>query len=119
MSENNYYDSEEEEIKRKKLEEYKKLLEEARRREEERRKFEIEKQQILMTILTPKARERLNNIRLVKPELAENIELQLIQLVQMKRLQPPITENIIKRILLEIDKRSRREIKIKFLRREI
>ncbi|HDH06812.1 MAG TPA: DNA-binding protein [Thermoproteales archaeon] len=104
---------EDEEIKRRKLLELQKKLAE----EEERRKRELEKEALLRSILTPKARQRLANIKLVKPELANILESQIIQLVQLGRIKPPVTDDIVKAILIELDRRSRREIRFKIYRR--
>jgi len=43
---------------------------------------EIIKQKILDLILSPKAKERLSNIKLVKPNLAKQIEDYLVYLYQ-------------------------------------
>ena len=44
--------------------------------------MEKEKKQILMQILTPEARSRLTNLKLAKPDLVNQIEIQLIQSAQ-------------------------------------
>ncbi|RLE62288.1 MAG: DNA-binding protein, partial [Thermoprotei archaeon] len=106
-------DEELEEIKRRKMLEYQRLLE-AKRLEEERRRAELERERMLRALLTPEARRRLSNLKLVRPELVETIEVQLIQLVQAGRLKPPITDRTLKIILAEIARRSRRNIRIKF-----
>jgi len=108
------YDEELEEVKRRKLLEYRRMIEEAKAREEERRRIELERQAVLLKILTPEARQRLANLRLIKPELVEMVEIQLIQLAQSGRIPLPITDNMLKRFLTEIDRRSRKEIKIRF-----
>ncbi len=108
------YDEELEQIKMRKLEEYKKRLEALAREEEARRAEEAKKQEILRHILTPEARQRLTNLKMVKPELAENIENQLIQLANMGRLNIPITDEQLKRMLESIVRHSRREIKIRY-----
>jgi programmed cell death protein 5 len=97
--------------KRKMLELRKKILED--QQEEERRKeIEARKQAMLRVILTSEARARLNNLRLIKPELTEQIETQLIQLVQSGKLRPPITDDLLKQMLIRLDG-WRREIRIK------
>ncbi|MCD6369541.1 MAG: DNA-binding protein [Thermoproteales archaeon] len=111
-----YEYDEEEMIKRKKLLEYQRKLQEKMREEEERRRRELEREALLRSILTNEARQRLANLKIIKPELAEALAVQLIQLVQTGRLRPPISDEVLKKILIELDRRSRREIKFKFLR---
>ena len=113
MSEYEYTDEELEAIKARKAEELKKKLEEERRRKE----LESQREALLRSILTSEARARLANIKLVKPEIARAVEDYLIQLVNSGRLTPPIGEDIVKRLLIEIDERTRKEYKITFKRK--
>ncbi len=117
-SEFSEYDRELEEIKRRKLLEYQRLLEleRLRRAEEERRLFEARKEAYLRTILTPEARQRLNNLKLVRPELVEKLEIQLIQLAQSGQIKTPIDDETLKEILRNIDNQLRKEIKLRVLR---
>ncbi|MEM4475512.1 MAG: DNA-binding protein, partial [Fervidicoccaceae archaeon] len=107
-------DLELEEVKRRKLAE----LQQRMIAEEERRKREAElearRQAILRAALTPEARERLNNVKLVRPEIARLIEDQIIAMAQMGRLRAPVTDEELKRILMEVSSRSSRDIKITF-----
>jgi programmed cell death protein 5 len=109
-----YYDDEElEEIKRRKLLEYQRQLEAAQAEEEKLEEIRRQKQEILRKILTPEARARLANLRMVRPELVEYLENQLIQLVYSGRLQAPITDEVLKEILMQLLDRQR-EIKLRF-----
>jgi len=54
---------------------------------------------IISKILTPEARERLANIRVVKPAFARQIEMFLIQLYQSGRLGKQVTDEQLKKIL--------------------
>lgn len=106
------YDAELEELKRRKLLELQRKALEARKREEE----EAQRQAILRRILTPEARSRLMNLKIVRPQFAEQLELQLIQLVQAGRLPIPLTDNQLKAILLKLESR-RRSTRIIFKRK--
>ncbi len=106
-----YSDEELEAIKRRRLAEIMRRSEEAREREEELAK-ELQKQEILRRVLTPEARERLSNIKLVKPELAKSLEDYLVGLSLSGRLNKVIGDEELKEILRQIDERSRRDIRI-------
>jgi programmed cell death protein 5 len=82
------------------------------RQTESRRQLEAQKQAALKQILTPEARQRLTNIRMVKPEFAEQIELQLIQLAQAGRIKVPITDDQLKEALARLQS-QRKEIRIR------
>jgi programmed cell death protein 5 len=59
-------------------------------------------QMILMQILEPDARERLNTIKLTKPEFAAAIEQQLVMLAQSGRLRQKITDVQFKELLRQL-----------------
>ncbi|MEM2908025.1 MAG: DNA-binding protein [Candidatus Hadarchaeales archaeon] len=96
-----------EEIRRRRLLELQAKLEEQRRQEELRRQYEIQKRLALQQILTPEARSRLANIRAARPEFAEQIELQLIQLAQAGRITSQITDAQLREILRRLQERKR------------
>ncbi|RLI07613.1 DNA-binding protein, partial [Candidatus Bathyarchaeota archaeon] len=81
--------------------------------EELRREAEAQKQLLLWRILTPKARQRLTNIKMVRPDYAEQLELQLIQAARSGRIRLPITDDMLRRLLAQIQAQQRREIKIR------
>jgi len=109
------YDEELEEIKRRKLLEYQRRLAEAARAEEERRLEEARRQEVLRRILTPKARERLANLKMVRPQLVEALEAQLIQLAYSGRIATPITDEELKSILRRLMS-TQKEIRLRFMR---
>jgi programmed cell death protein 5 len=82
------------------------------RQEELRRQYDVQKKLALQQILTPDARSRLANIRAAKPEFAEQIEIQLIQLAQSGRISSQITDAQLKEILRRVQDRKR-DIKIR------
>ena len=95
-------DDELEQIRRRKMMEMERSLSQERDAEEQKRYQEAEKarkQQILRQILAPDARERLANVRLVRPDLAENVENQLIQLASMGRINRLINDSDVRDIL--------------------
>jgi programmed cell death protein 5 len=79
--------------------------------QEAQAKFEAQKKQILAQIMTPEARNRLGNLKLTKPELVNNIELQLIQSAQAGSLRGKVTDEQLKVLLRQIAG-QKREIKI-------
>lgn len=90
--------------------------EELRRQQQEAEEaYEKQKQAILRTIMTDEAKQRLSNIKLVKPQMADNIENQLVQLAQSGRLSGKITEEQLLRLLKQIQNRKR-DSTIKFKR---
>jgi programmed cell death protein 5 len=97
-----------EEIRRRKMLE----LQEQRRREEMRRELELQKRLLLQQILTPEARSRLANLRMVKPEFAEALELELIALAQSGRLRAPLTDLQLKELLKRLQEK-RKETRIR------
>lgn len=75
------------------------------------REFEAQKRAAISQILTTEARDRLANLRLTKPELVNQIELQLIQSAQMGSLRGKVDDEQIKVLLRQIAG-QKREIKI-------
>lgn len=71
---------------------------EARRREAEA----AVRQRALMVLLEPTARQRLMNVRMVKPELATAVENYLINAASSGRLNRSITDEELKQILLSL-----------------
>jgi programmed cell death protein 5 len=70
--------------------------EDSRRREAEAAAM---RQRVLMVLLDPNARQRLANVRLVKPELAMAVENYLINAASSGRLNRPLNDNELKQIL--------------------
>ncbi len=101
-------DDELERIKQKKMAELQQRLAE----EEARRQRELERHAALRVILTPEARQRLANLRLVKPEFVAQIEEQLIQLANLGRLKIPVTDEVLKEILRQLNSSRRHRIRI-------
>jgi programmed cell death protein 5 len=79
-------------------------------KEKEERKL---KETILRSYLTPRARARLTNISLVKPELAASIENLVVSLANSGKLDKAIGETELKQVLLKAQQSSRRPFKIR------
>lgn len=101
-------ESELEEIRRRKL----LALQQKLAEEQRQAQIEQQKQALLRKILTPDARQRLTNLKMVRPEFTEQLELQLIQLAQQGKLPIPLTDAQLKQILIQLQS-QRRETRIR------
>ncbi|HET9009896.1 MAG TPA: DNA-binding protein [Nitrosarchaeum sp.] len=70
-----------------------------------------QKEQILKQILSPEARMRLNNIKMVKPELSDLVEQYLIGMASQGKMSSQINDSQLKQILLSIQQ-PKRDFKI-------
>jgi programmed cell death protein 5 len=66
-----------------------------------------QKEQILKQILSSDARLRLNNVKMVKPDLANLVENYLISMASQGKLGSQITDDQLKQILLSIQQPKR------------
>ncbi len=69
--------------------------------------FNAQKENILKQILSGEARMRLNNIKMVKPDLANLVEQYLIGMASQGKLRSPLTDDQLKQILLSIQQPKR------------
>ena len=79
--------------------------------EEQTRHRDSAKQNLMRQILAPRARERLANLRIARPELVESVENQLILLAQSGRINQQIDDKTFRDLLRKIAPKKR-EIKI-------
>ncbi len=68
----------------------------------QQKEYEDQKKIILRAILMDDARERLGRIKAARPELAENLENQLIMLAQSGRLKNKINDEQLRELLAKI-----------------
>lgn len=104
-------DKELEEIRKRKLAQLLAQQAASDQEEEKEREYQEQRANILRKYLTSEARTRLNNVKMVKPDLAEAVENQIIYLAQTGRLNREITDEELKSLLARLNQ-TRREIKI-------
>jgi programmed cell death protein 5 len=100
------------ELRRRRLLELRRRMAQEQEKTERNEQIEMQKQALLRRILTTDARSRLTNLKMVKPEFANQLELQLIQLAQQGRVEIPISDQQLKEILIKLQS-QRRDIKIR------
>ena len=75
---------------------------------------EAQKDALMRKLLTPEARQRLQNLKLVRSEFAAQIEVQLLQIAQAGRVPLPINDDLLKRLLTQIQsQQTKRDINIR------
>ena len=105
-------DEELDNIRRRRLLALQRRMAQEQQRAQIEQQVEQQKQTLLRQILTTEARTRINNLKMIKPEFAAQLELQLIQLAQAGRIQIPLTDEQLKELLAKLQG-TKREIKIR------
>jgi programmed cell death protein 5 len=100
-------DEELEAIRRRKLLAMQQKMTDEQRQTQADQQIEAQKQELLRQMLSPEARQRLTNLKMVKPEFIEQLELQLIQLAQMGKVPVPMSDAQLKQILIQLQSRKR------------
>ncbi len=81
--------------------------------EEKKKELEALKEKYLRIYLTPEARYRLNNLKLVGNQTALLLEDQIFQLALQGKLDHQITDEELKELLIKLQN-SRKEIRIRW-----
>jgi len=105
-------DEELEELRRRKLQELSVQQEQVSESRERQAALESQRQAILRGILSPEARERLGRLKTAHPQIAANVESQLIMLAQSGRLGNQRIDDETLRQILEKVVPQKREITI-------
>ena len=105
-------DTELEQIRKRKLLSMQHRMGDEQRQGQAEQQMETQKQALLSKILAPEARQRLNNLKMVKAEFTEQIEMQLIEMAQTGKLPIPLSDVQLKQILVQLQSRKR-ETKIR------
>ena len=100
-------DEELDQIRKRKLLSMQHRVSDEQRQTQAEAQLEAQKQALLSKILSPEARQRLNNLKMVKSEFAEQMELQLIELAQTGKLPIPLSDAQLKQILIQLQSRKR------------
>ena len=100
-------DEELEEIRRRKLLAMQQRADDDQKQSQAERQLEAQKQALLRQILSSEARQRLTNLKMIKPQFTEQLELQLIQLAQTGKLPIPLSDARLKQILIQLQSRKR------------
>lgn len=93
------------ELRRRKMEQLQRqAMDQQTMEEEAQRQQQIESQirVMLMEVLEPEARERLNTIKLTRPEFAKAVEQQLVMLAQSGRIRQRISDEQLKALLSQL-----------------
>ena len=102
------------ELRRRKMEQMQRQAMDQQAMEDEverQRQIESQIRVVLMEILEPEARERLNTIKLTRPEFAKAVEQQLVMLAQSGRVRQRITDDQLKALLTQLTP-SKKEFRI-------
>jgi len=100
-------DDELDQIRKRKLSSMQRRVSDEQRQSQAEQQLDAQKQALLAKILTPEARQRLNNLKMVKQEFTEQIEMQLIEMAQTGKLPIPLSDPQLKSILIQLQSRKR------------
>jgi programmed cell death protein 5 len=100
-------DAELEELRKRKMSALQRQMAQEQNKLQAAQQFEQQKQALLRNILTTEARQRLTNLQMVKPEFTDQLELQLIQLAQQGKIPIPLSDDQLKKILIQLQARKR------------
>jgi programmed cell death protein 5 len=80
------------------------------REAEEKVRQDAQRKALARLVFTPEARQRLSNLKLVKPELASQVEEYLMVLAQQGKIAVPVDDDTLKKVLEKVQ--PKRDMKI-------
>lgn len=103
------------EIRKKKMENYlaehqNPNMQQQMTEEQQAREIQAQIKKVMTTLLSKEAQERIANIRTVKPDLAIQVEIYLLQMFQAGRLRPIVTDEQLKAMLDQLIKKKETKI---------
>ena len=101
-------------LRRRKLSDLQRQVSDEDKQAQIQQQLEQQKQGLLRSLLSPEARQRLANLRMVRPEFTDQLEMQLIQIAQQGKLPTPLSDAQLKQILVQLQD-HKRETKIRRL----
>jgi len=104
---NEVSDEELEQLRKRKLSALQRQATDEQHEAQAQQQLEMQKQALLRSILSPEARQRLTNLKMVRPEFTEQLELQLIQLAQQGKIPIPLSDGQLRQILGQLQSRKR------------
>jgi programmed cell death protein 5 len=94
-------------IRRRKLSAYQQRTSDEQHQVQAEKEVEAQKEALLRQLLSPEARQRLTNLKMVKRDFTEQLEMQIIQLAQTGKLPIPLSDAQLKQILIQLQSRKR------------
>ena len=94
-------------------------MQKQQQQKEQQEAAEEQRAQILKAILSPEARERMSNIRIVKQDKARKIEDMLIMRAQRGQLGGVVDEDTLIQMLESINEQIEAKSKVSFTRRRV
>src|SRR5207245_2803974 len=110
MSNGDYTDEELEALRRRRMAEMQRSAYDEQRRSQAQQQVERQKQSIIRQILTPEARQRLANIRIVRPAFAARVQRRRRPPAQVDRVQTQIRDERLRETLVQL-RWQKKEIK--------
>lgn len=99
-------DDELDQLRRRRLSALQRQAADEQKNEQMQSQLEAQKESLLRSVLSPEARQRLHNLKMVKPEFTEQLELQLIQLAQQGKIPVPLPDAQLRQILVQLQSRK-------------